>query len=66
MSSLDRFDALTDRDTRFVYDRKNKRAGAVIHVADGKFAAWGLKAKLGDEFADADEAARAVLKQESK
>jgi hypothetical protein len=65
MKSLDRFDALTDRDTRFVYDRKGKRAGAVIHVADGQFAAWGLKGKLG-EFADADEAARAVLKQESK
>jgi hypothetical protein len=59
MSSLDRFDALTDRDTRFVYDRKGKRAGAVIHVANGKFAAWGLKGKVG-EFADALKAEEAV------
>ena len=64
MNSLDRFDALTDRDTRFVYHR-DKRAGAVVRLADGRFAAWSLKEKLG-EFAAADEAASAVLKAKSK
>jgi hypothetical protein len=58
MSSLDRLDALAGHDTQFVY-RKDKRAGAIVRLADGRFAAWSLKEKLG-EFADADEAAAAV------
>ena len=52
---------LTARDVcEFTYDASNARIGCIIKTANG-FAAWSLKAKLG-EFTTRAAAERAVLK----
>jgi hypothetical protein len=58
MSALDRLGYLANHDTRFVY-QKDKRAGAIVRRADGRFAAWSLTGKLG-EYPDGAEAEKAV------
>jgi hypothetical protein len=46
--------------SRHVYDVKNKRIGAIIRLANGRYAAWSLSRKL-DEYEHAVNAVAAVL-----
>jgi hypothetical protein len=60
-------DAHAERETltcndasRHVHDSKNKRIGAIVRLANGRYMAWTLRRKL-DEYEHAVNAVAAVL-----